>query len=72
MELIGLPPALSLVSWPHQGAPPRVGAAEVGRADGRVAAGPRAMKPPPAESRFATGGPDTLPTTQPLDSRLEA
>ena len=35
-------------------------------------AGPRAMTPPPAESRFAAGGPDTLPTTQPLDSRLEA
>jgi hypothetical protein len=30
------------------------------------------MKAPPAESCFATGGPDTLPTTQPLDSRLEA
>jgi len=35
-------------------------------------AGPRAMKPPPAASGFAAGGPDTLPTTQPLDSRLEA
>jgi len=35
-------------------------------------AGPRAMKPPPAAARFAAGGPDTLPTTQPLDSRLEA
>ena len=55
---------------PRQGAPPRRGAAEVGRPDGRWRAGPLALSAQALESRMAQG-PDTQPledTTLPMTS----